>query len=247
VPWGPGAAAGTPRQQRAAAEAARQRRGPQRRGTGPQPGPETPDDQAQPHVTAPEWQRMRPNTTGGEDGGKAPVRVAAADQSIVAGDVTAASHDHQPAAPLAPLTVAPRGQAGIARPTDSRGLGQRLPAPSDRGSSREAAASAVAPEGGAPSMAPGRQRHPAPEAEVPEPPVTAPDRMAATVPTPAGGAVDARRTGSVAPGVGQRTEARGVRRLLLRGLAPLRGEWRLVCLPHHLRKLGRYACAPSTV
>ena len=71
--------------------------------------------------------------------------------------------------------------------------------------------------------------------------------MAAKVQSPEGRALYARRKVIVAPVVGQSKEARGFRRFLLRGLDNIRGEGRLVCLTHNLRKLWRYACALSTV
>ena len=83
-------------------------------------------------------------------------------------------------------------------------------------------------------MAPGRLP-PQTAAAVTEPPATAQERLAATGRTTAGRALDARRTGSVAPVWGQRKDARGCRRVLRRGLDPIRGEWRLGCLTHHLR------------
>jgi hypothetical protein len=49
----------------------------------------------------------------------------------------------------------------------------------------------------------------------------------------------------VEPVFGQIKEVRGFRRFLLRGLEKLRGEWRLVCLTHHLLKLWRYGSAQS--
>ena len=76
-------------------------------------------------------------------------------------------------------------------------------------------------------------------------PATAQERMAAKVRAPEGKALDARRKVIVAPVCGQSKEARGFRRFLLRGLAKLRGEWRLVCLTHNLLKLWRYGSAPS--
>jgi hypothetical protein len=69
--------------------------------------------------------------------------------------------------------------------------------------------------------------------------------MAAKVRTPAGKALYARRKVIVEPVFGQIKEARGFRRFLLRGLAKLRGEWRLVCLRHNLLKRWRYGSAPS--
>ena len=235
------------RQQRAAAEAERQRRGTKRRGKVPQPVQETPDDKAQTNFTDPELQIMRTSNKGWEYCGNAQVSVDAAHQIIVACDVTAEANDKQQAAPMAQRTMAHLGQAGIAMPTDATGTAQKIPATYDSGYYSEAAAIAVEQEGFDPYMATGRQRHRVPEAEVPEPPVTATDRMAAKVQTPEGRAVYARRKVIVEPVFGQIKEARGFRRFLLRGLANLRGEWRLVCLTHNLLKLWRYADAPITV
>jgi hypothetical protein len=64
--------------------------------------------------------------------------------------------------------------------------------------------------------------------------------MAAKVRTPAGKALYSRRKVIVEPVFGQRKEAHGFRRFLLRGLAHIRGEWRLVCLTHNLLKIWRY-------
>lgn len=241
------AAAEAERQQRAAAEAERQRRGTKRRGKVPTPVQETPDDKAQTNCTDPELQIMRTNNKGWEYCGNAQVSVDAASQIIVACDVTAESNDKQQAAPMAQRTMAHLGQAGIARPTDATGTVQKIPATYDSGDYSEAAAIAVEQEGFDPYMATGRQQHHTPEAEVPEPPVTATDRMAAKVQTPEGRALYARRKVIVEPVFGQIKEARGFRRFLLRGLDNIRGEWRLVCLTHNLLKLWRYAYAPITV
>ena len=89
-------------------------------------------------------------------------------------------------------------------------------------------------------MATWRQRHHGSEAEASAPPATAQERMAAKVRTPAGKALYARRKVIVEPVFGQIKEARGFRRFLRRGLENIRGEWRLVCLTHNLRKIWRY-------
>jgi hypothetical protein len=235
------------RQQRAAAEAARQRTGTRRRGTVPQAVQEPSEDKAQAHCPAPEWQSMRTTNTGGAYGGKAHVSVEAASPISVACDVTAEAHDTQHAAPMAQRTIAQLGQAGMATPPDATGAAQKMPAPYASGDDSAAAVSAVEPGGCAPSMATGRQRHQASAAEAPEPPGTALERRAATVQTPEGRAWYARRKVIVAPVCGQSKAARGVRRLLRRGLDPIRGAGRLGCLTHNLRKLWRYMCAPLTV
>jgi len=92
-------------------------------------------------------------------------------------------------------------------------------------------------------MATGRQRHHGSEAEASAPPATAKERMAAKGRTPAGKALDARRKVIVEPVCGQSKAARGFRRFVLRGLAKIRGAWRLVCLTHNLLKIWRYGSA----
>jgi hypothetical protein len=89
-------------------------------------------------------------------------------------------------------------------------------------------------------MATARQRHHAPQADALETPATGHERMAATGRTPAGKALDARRQGIVEPVFGQIKAARGFRRFLRRGLAHMRGAWRLVCLTQNLLKMWRY-------
>lgn len=147
---------------------------------------------------------------------------------------------------MAQLTVAQWEQAGMGRSPAAAGAGHQMPATSDSGYASEAAGMAVEQGGFEPSMAPGRQRHPAPAAAGPEPPVTAQDRRATKGQTPEGRALYARGTVIVEPVCGQRKEARGFRRFLLRGLQHIRGEWRLVCLTHNVLKLWRYECAPIT-
>ena len=76
---------------------------------------------------------------------------------------------------------------------------------------------------------------------------SAKEKMAAKLRTPEGRALYARRKVIVEPVFGQIKGVRGFRRFLLRGLAKVRGEWRLVCLTHNLLKLWRYRCAPSGI
>jgi transposase len=235
------------RQRRADAEAARQRTGATRRGKAPKPVDETPDDKAQTNFTDPTLQIMRTNNKGWDYCGNAQASVDAAHQIILACDVTAESNDKQQAEPMAQLTVTSLQQAGIAMPTDAAGTVQKIPATYDSGYYSEAAAIAVGQMGFDPFLATGRQRHQAPEAEVPEPPTTVKERMAAKVRTPEGRALYARRKVIVEPVFGQIKEIRGFRRFLLRGLAKIRGEWRLVCLTHNLLKIWRHTCAPSPV
>ena len=235
------------RQRRADAEAERQRMGKKRRGRAPKAVEETPEDKAQMSFTDPELGIMQTNNKGWDYCGNAQASVDGAYQIIVACDVTAEANDKQQAAPMAQLTVAQLEQAGIESPKDATGAAQKIPATYDSGYYSEAAAAAVELLGFDPYIATGRQRHHVPETEVAETPTTAKERMAAKVRTPEGRAVYARRKVIVEPVFGQIKEARGFRRFLLRGLAKIRGEWRLVCLTHNLLKIWRHGWAPIAV
>ena len=135
----------------------------------------------------------------------------------------------------------------MAPPQDESGAVHAIPATWDHGDDSETAAQALEPVGFEPDRATGRQRPHGSEAEASAPPATATERLAAKGRTPAGKAWDARRTGIVAPVCGQSNAARGFRRFLLRGLAHIRGAWRLVCLTHNLLKMWRYGRVLSTV
>ncbi len=229
------AEADTERQRRAEAEAERQRTGQKRRGKVPKPVEDAPADNAQSNFTDPELHIMQTKNKGWEYCGNAQVSVDATCQSILACDVTDASHDTQQAEPVA--------QAGLALPQDASGAAQAIPATLDNGYYSETAVQALEDLGFDPYIATGRQRHHGSEAEASAPPATAKERMAAKVRTPDGKALYARRKVIVEPVFGQIKEARGFRRFLLRGLQKIRGEWRLVCLGHNLLKLWRYGCA----
>ena len=185
---------------------------------------------------------MQTNNKGWEYCGNAQASVDGACQIIVACDVTDASNDKQQAEPMAQATLATLAQAGIERPTDESGAAQPIPATLDNGYDREVAVQELEALGFDPYMATGRQRHHVPPMEAPETPTAAQERMAAKVRSPEGKALYARRKSIVEPVFGQIKEARGFRRFLLRGLAHLRGEWRLICLTHNLLKMWRYGC-----
>jgi Transposase DDE domain len=138
-------------------------------------------------------------------------------------------------------------QASLEGPKDEAGAIHPIPATLDNGYYSEAAVAALEHCGFDPYIATERQRHHTPPAEAPAGPATAQERMAAKLRTPAGKALYARRKVIVEPVFGQIKEARGFRRFLLRGLANIRGEWRLVCLTHNLLKIWRHAYALLTV
>jgi transposase len=235
------------RTRRADADAERQRTGKKRRGKAPQPVEDTPDDKAQSNFTDPELHIMRTNNKGWEYCGNAQASVDGACQIILACDVTDASNDKQQAEPVAQATLANLTQAGIERRQDELGRTHASPATLDNGYYSEMAVEALETLGFDPYIATGRQQHQVPQSDAPEMPSTAQERMAAKVRTPEGKALYARRKVIVEPVFGQIKEARGFRRFLLRGLANIRGAWRLVCLTHNLLKMWRYGCVLSAV
>jgi hypothetical protein len=228
------------RQRRAEGAAEHARTGKTRRGKAPHPVVETPDAKAQSNFTDPELHIMRTNNKGWDYCGNAQASVDATCQIILACDVTDASNDKQQAEPMAQATLSVLAQAGIERPTDESGTAQAIPATLDNGYYSEAAVEALETLGFDPYIATERQRHHGLQAEASAPPATAQERMAAKVRTPEGKALYSRRKVIVEPVFGQIKEARGFRRFLLRGLANIRGEWRLVCLTHNLLKIWRY-------
>ena len=236
------------RQRRQEQEAERQRTGQKRRGKEPGPIVDTPDDKAQTNFTDPELKMMKANNKGWDYCGNAQASVDGACQIIVSCDVVDAANDKQQAVPVAQAARVNLEQAGIAPPTDAAGRPQKIPTTMDTGYYSETAVRDLEEMGFDPYAATGRQRHHAPEplAAAPVPAeATAKEKMAAKLRTPEGKAIYARRKAIVEPVFGQIKGVRGFRRFLLRGLAKVRSEWRLVCLTHNLLKIWRYRCAPT--
>ena len=227
------------------ADAERQRSGKKRRGKAPKEIDETPADKAQMSFTDPELHIMQTNNKGWDYCGNAQASVDGAYQIIVACDVTDATNDKQQAEPMGQAILETLKQAEMALPRNEAGEVHAIPATLDSGYYSEAAPQALEALGVEPYIATARQRHHAPAPEALK--ATAKERMAAKVRSPAGQALYSRRKVIVEPVFGQIKEARGFRRFLLRGLAKVRGEWRLVCLGHNLLKLWRYGRALRTV
>jgi transposase len=242
------AGADAERQRRADAEAQRQATGRKRRGREPGPIEEAPADKAQTNFTDPELSIMKTANKGWDYCGNAQASVDDGCQIILACDVTDQSNDKRQAEPMAEATRAEMDAAGIAPATPGSGARPLIPAALDTGYFSAAAVAALEGAGFDPYIATERQRHhPAPavasaaaETEPTVSPATAQERMRAKLDTASGRAVYARRKTIVEPVFGQIKEARGFRRFLLRGLAKIRGEWRLVCLTHNLLKIWRY-------
>lgn len=241
------AAAAAERRRRDEAEVERQRAGQKRRGREPGPIDEAPDGKAQMSFTDPELKIMKVNNKGWDYCGNAQVVVDDACQIIVACDVSAASNDKEQAVPMARAALAELQRAGLARPTNAAGQAVAIPNLTDSGYYSEKAARELAALGLDPYMATERQRHaPGPAAATAAAvPPTAKGAMAAKLRTGVGRALYALRKVLAEPVFGQIKGARGFRRFLLRGLAKVRGEWRLLCLTHNLLKLWRYGCAPA--
>jgi transposase len=238
-------AADAERQRRAEAEAERQRTGKKRRGREPGPIVETPTAKAQTNFTDPELSIMKMANKGWEYCGNAQASVDGTCQIILACDVTDQCNDQQQAAPMAQATRAALEAAEMVPAAEETGARPLIPAALDTGYFSAPAVAALEREGFDPYIATERQRHHAVPAAAPAPesaaaPTTAKERMRAKLGTESGRAVYARRKTIVEPVFGQIKEARGFRRFLLRGLAQIRGEWRLVCLTHNLLKIWRY-------
>src|SRR5208337_4454831 len=231
------------RQRREEAEAQRQRTGTKRRGRAPGPIVETPAAKAQTNFTEPELSIMKTANKGWDCCGNAQASVDDGCQIILAGDVTAECNDKQQAEPMAQATRDQLDQAGIAPAADESGERPLIPAALDTGYFSGPAVEAMEREGFDPYIATERQRHHSASSssasEAPAP-ATVKEKMQAKLKTAAGRAVYARRKAIVEPVFGQTKEARGFRRFLLRGLAKIRGERRLVCLTHNLLKIWRY-------
>jgi hypothetical protein len=198
---------------------------------------------------------MKTNNQGWDYCGNAQAVVAGKGPIRLACDVVPDSHDKHQAAPLARQALANLEQAGLDRPVDAHGQAVPLPDLTDPGDYSEQAAPEVATWGLDPYMATGRQKpHEATPAVVAATAAaattaaaTAKEQRTAKLRTAAGRALYALRKTLVEPVFGQITGARGSRRFLLRGLAKVRGEWRLLCVTHNLLKLWRSRCAPSGV
>jgi hypothetical protein len=94
-----------------------------------------------------------------------------------------------------------------------------------------------------PFLATGRFKHSEPQPHAPRGPIpkhaTPKQKMARKTRTRAGRAVYARRKAIVEPVFGQMDTVQGSRRLLLRGEAAARAQWRFGCAVHNLLKLHR--------
>ncbi len=199
-----------------------------RRGRPPKPPRETPRDRDQYNFTDPESHIMKSSDGAFIQAYNAQAAVDSQEQIIVAADVTAQAKD---APHLVPMVDGVEQQTGQ-RP-------DRVSA--DAGYFSEENVTALADRQIDAFIAPRKVKHtqPAPQAprgRIPKD-LSVRDRMQRKLATKAGRNVYGKRKEVVEPVFGQIKAARGFSRFLLRGLAKVKREWRLVALAHNICKL----------
>ena len=224
-------------EERARAEAAEEAARRQAEGKSP---PATPPAEAVPgpkdqiNFTDPESRIMKASNKGGDQCGNAQA-VTNEHQIILAADVTDQANDVRQTVPMVDQTRANLDAAGV---TDAiqAALG-------DAGYYSEANATGLEERGIEAYLATERLKHhekvaSAPRGRIPQG-LTAKQRMARKLRTKKGHEMYAKRKGMIEPIFGQLKQVLGFRQFSLRGLAAMRGEWRLMCLVHNLLKLWR--------
>jgi transposase len=196
--------------------------------------PAAPDPKAQRNFTDPESKIMKVSNKGWDQCGNAQA-TANAQQIILAADVTAEPNDKRQVKPMFQQT---RKNLKAARVKEKvkRGL-------MDSGYYSEANVAYLEKQKVEPFIATERLKHHEEAGVTPRgrPPqgLSMKQQMARKLRTSRGKAMYAKRKGIIEPIFGQIKHVMGFRQFLLRGLAKIRAEWRLVCLTHNLLKLHR--------
>ena len=226
-------------EERARAEAAEEAARRQAEGKGPATKPPTeavPDPKDQINFTDPESRIMKVSNKGWDQCGNAQA-VANEDQIILAADVTDQANDKRQAVPMVDQTLENLETAGVEQPIGAAVI--------DSGYYSEANTSALEQRSVDPHIATERLKHneeipPVPRGRIPKD-LSAKQRMARKLRTKKGREVYAKRKGIIEPIFGQLKQVLGFRQFSMRGLATMRGEWRLMCTVHNLLKLWRHA------
>lgn len=206
-----------------------------------QPVDPTPEPKAQRNFTDPESKIMKVSNKGFDQCGNAQA-VCNEEQIIVAADVTDQANDKRQVKPM--VTQAQENLAAA-------GVEEKIGAlDADTGYHSEENVSHLEGERIDPYIATERLKHHEkalcdPDSPVPED-CTPKERMARKLRTKHGRETYAKRKGMIEPIFGQIKHVRGFRQFSLRGLAKMRGEWRLICLTHNLKKLFRKGFAGIT-
>lgn len=226
-------------EERARREAAEEAARRQAEGKGPSvkaPADAVPEPKDQINFTDPESRIMKASNKGWDQCGNAPA-VASENQIILAADVTDQANDKRQAIPMVDQTLENLDAAGIGQPIGAAVI--------DSGYYSEANTSALEQRGVDPHIATERLKHneeipPIPRGRIPTD-LSAKQRMARKLRTKKGRETYAKRKGIIEPIFGQLKQVLGFRQFSLRGLASMRGEWRLMCTVHNLLKLWRHA------
>jgi transposase len=226
-------------EERARSEAAEEAARRQAEGKGPPTKPPTeavPEPKDQINFTDPESRIMKVSNKGWDQCGNAQA-VANEDQIILAADVTNQANDKRQAVPMVDQTLENLKAAGVEQPIGAAVI--------DSGYYSEANTSALEQRSVDPHIATERLKH---NEEIPAVPrgripknQSAKQRMARKLRTKKGREVYAKRKGIIEPIFGQLKQVLGFRQFSMRGLATMRGEWRLMCIVHNILKLWRHA------
>jgi transposase len=209
-----------------ARRAAREKRSAQRRGRSIVDPKSEPEPKAQRNFTDPDSRIMLDSATKSYmQAYNAQVAVDSEAQVIVATELLAIAPDQEQLAPM------------IERVKQAIGCPEQALA--DAGYFSQAAVEDPRCAGVDLYVPPRRTRHDENVASPCRPETAAAQQMRAKLSTPQGRAAYARRKAIVEPVFGQIKEARGFRRLGLRGLPNVRQEWRLIACTHNLLKLFR--------
>lgn len=199
------------------------------------PAEAVPGPKDQINFTDPESRIMKASNKGWDQCGNAQA-VCNEDQIILAADVTDQANDVRQVVPMIDQVQANLAGAGIDDAIEAA-LG-------DAGYYSEANATALAGRGIEAYLATERLKHhekiaAAPRGRIPAG-LTPKQRMARKLRTKKGRAMYAKRKGMIEPIFGQLKQVLGFRQFSLRGLASMRGEWRLMATVHNLLKLWRH-------
>lgn len=198
------------------------------------PAEAVPDPKDQINFTDPESRIMKASNKGWDQCGNAQA-VTNEHQLILAADVTDRANDVRQTVPMVDQARANLDAAGV-KEAIKAALG-------DAGYYSETNAADLKQRGIDPYLATERLKHhekvaAAPRGRIPEG-LSAKQRMARKLRTKAGREMYAKRKGMIEPIFGQLKQVLGFRQFSMRGLASMRGEWRLMATVHNLLKLWR--------
>ncbi len=199
------------------------------------PAEAVPDPKGRINFTDPESRIMKASNKGWDQCGNAQA-VTNENQIILAADVTDQANDVRQLVPMVDQTRANLDAAGIEEAIKA--------AVGDAGYYSETNAAALETRGIEPYLATERLKHhekvaSAPRGRIPKG-LSAKQRTARELRTKKGREMYAKRKGMIEPIFGQLKQVLGFRQFSLRGLASMRGEWRLMATEHNLLKLWRH-------